>query len=335
MEDDLPQRKGGKVRAEILPPERRSEIARMAAEKRWGTKLPVAEHEGNLVIGETVLPSAVLGDKRRVLISRAILTALGRPWKGTYKRTERPNFIEANNLSPFVSKDLEDVLEPIEYLNTRGQRVLGYRAELLPLVCETYLMAREAGALNARQKPVAKQAEILLRGLSKVGIIGLVDEATGYQQVRERDDLQKIISAYVSPVYLPITERIPIEFFKEMFRVWDWPWPADELTWKGPLGPRYGGKLMRQVIYENLPQGVLEELDRRNPPNKKWQRRRRMQELLTSEIGRPHVEKLIANITMLFRLSDNKAEFWRHYRRAFNKEPPQLELNLTIIGSDA
>ncbi len=277
----------------------------------------------------------VLKDKRRVLISRAILTALGRPWKGTYKRTERPNFIEANNLAEFVTKELEDVLEPVEYVSKRGQRTLGYRAELLPLVCETYVKARNAGVLNARQLPVANQAEILLKALSKVGIIGLVDEATGYQEVRERDELQRILAAYVSPVYLPITERIPIEFFKEMFRVWDWPWPTDGVSWKGPLGPRYAGKLIRQIIYENLPPGVLDELDRKNPPNKKWQRRRRMQELLTSEIGRPHVEKLVANMTLLFRLSDTKADFWRQYRRAFNREPPQLELRLMVEGSDA
>lgn len=327
------QSKGGKVRAEILPPERRKEIARMAAETRWGSNLPRAEHEGDLKIGDLILPSAVLGDKRRVLISKAILTALGRPWKGTYKRTERPNFIEANNLSEFVSKELEDVLEPVEYLNMRGQRVLGYRAELLPLVCETYLKAREAGKLNARQKPVAQQAEILLRGLSKLGIIGLVDEATGYQNVREKEDLQKILAAYISPTYLPLTERIPIDFFKEMFRVWGWQWPANEVSWKGPLGPRYAGKLIRQIIYENLPNGVLEELDKRNPANKNWQRRRRLRELLTSDIGRPHVDKLISNMTLIFSLSDNREDFWRQYKRAFKKEPPQLELDLRIKGS--
>lgn len=33
-------KKGGKARANALSPERRAEIARKAAEKRWGTKPP-------------------------------------------------------------------------------------------------------------------------------------------------------------------------------------------------------------------------------------------------------------------------------------------------------
>ena len=45
---------------------------------------------------------------------------------------------------------------------------------------------------------------------------------------------------------------------------------------------------------ENLPPGVLEQLDKLNPPNAKWQRKSRMSQLLTSDIGHPHVEKLVA-----------------------------------------
>jgi hypothetical protein len=50
-----------------------------------------------------------------------------------------------------------------------------------------------------------------------------------------------------------------------------------------------------------------------------------MTQLLTEGIGHPHVEKLVANMTMLFRLSDNKGDFWRQYERAMGK-PVQLEL---------
>lgn len=49
----------------------------------------------------------------------AAMTALGRPWKGTYKRTGLPNFVDAKNLSPFLNKELMDVLEPVEFINLR------------------------------------------------------------------------------------------------------------------------------------------------------------------------------------------------------------------------
>jgi hypothetical protein len=51
-----------------------------------------------------------------------------------------------------------------------------------------------------------------------------------------------------------------------------------------------------------------------------------MAQLLTTDIGHPHVEKLIAVNTMLFRVSDDKGQFWRNYARAFPKVGAQMEL---------
>lgn len=178
--------KGGIARAKALTPEKRSEIARRAAASRWereGRQVAHATHEGTLVIGNVELPVAVLQDGTRVITSHAMMTALGRPWKGSYRRTELPNFISAPNLIPFITKELADVLEPLPYVShrTRARSVIGYRAELLPLVCDVYLAAREAQRLRPTQLPTARQAEVLVRSLSKVGIVALVDEVTGYQ----------------------------------------------------------------------------------------------------------------------------------------------------------
>ena len=71
------------------------------------------------------------------------MRALGRPWKGTYERTGRPNFLEANNLTPFITSELDDVLEMIEYRTPSGGSKRGYRAEIVPMVCEVYLAARD------------------------------------------------------------------------------------------------------------------------------------------------------------------------------------------------
>ncbi len=60
-------------------------------------------------------------------------------------------------------------------------------------MCEVYLKAREAGALVPSQEHIAVQAGILIRGLATVGVIALVDEATGYQRVREERALATIL----------------------------------------------------------------------------------------------------------------------------------------------
>jgi hypothetical protein len=115
------------------------------------------------------------------------------------------------------------------------------------------------------QVPTALRAEILLRGLQKVAIISLVDEATGYQYQRPKDELRKILEAYISKELLPWTERFPEEFYQEMFRLRNWKFSSLDYTQKGPQGPRYPGKLTKELVYKHLPPGILTELERLNP----------------------------------------------------------------------
>jgi hypothetical protein len=310
---------GGKRRAEILSPEKRKEIAQKAAAVRWS--LPRATHEGDLEIpGVVSLRVANLDDGRRVLMSAAFLSALGRPWKGTYKRTERPNFIDARNLDGFISKELEDVLEPVEYINSRGQTVTGYRAELLPLVCDVYLRARAANKLTPGQESVAKFAEVLVRGLATTGIISLVDDATGYTRLRARDELQTILAAYISAELLPWAKRFPDTFYEELHRVRGWQYRPGNHARNG-----YVGKLTKALIYDPLPPGVIDELERKNPYDPAKRRRRHLHhQLLASDIGHPHLEKQIVSVTTLLRISDNWNEFTRHFTKAFPPGPGDL-----------
>lgn len=336
---DSIQSKGGHARAEKLSQEDRSRIASEAARARWSAteELPEATHIGKVRIGATEIPCAVLDTGVRVLTEHGITTALGSR-SGASKRVKRasaeegpavPIFIAPQNIQEFITDELRDgLLKPITYRFGK-QAFVGYDARVLRAICEVWLNARRERRLQEQQLDRAYKAELLIRGLADVGIVALVDEATGYQQKREHDELQRILSAYIAPSLLPWTEKFPRDFFREMFRVFGWPWPASKGgAYQGPIGPRYAGKLIKQIVYGNLPEGVLEELERRNPHNEKWQRKNRMSQLLSFEIGHPHVEKIVAVITTLFEISDSKEEFWRHYRRKFNKGPEQLELEL-------
>lgn len=332
---------GGKARAKKLSAKERSQIASKAALAKWEPNLPpgvelkkaIAEAD-DLKIGEMIVSCAVLEDGTRVLSERGLGRAFGRSRGGRdwvnrdrFDGGQLPFFLATKKLKPFIDNDLGLAgYERIPYRTMRGNVAYGTRAELLPNICEVWLKARETTQLNRWQMEIARRADLLMRGLANVAIIALIDEATGYQKRRPRDELQKILAAYISPTLLPWTERFPIEFFKEMFRVYGWPWPFKEGDYRGPLGPRYAGKLIKTIIFENLPPGVLEELDRRNPPDAKWQRRNRMAQLLTEGVGHPHIEKLVAVNTALFKAADNKHQFWRAYRRNFPKAGDQLEL---------
>lgn len=281
-------------------------------------KILKATHEGPLTIGDLEIDSAVLEDGTRVLNSKGFLKALGRPWKGS-SRTELPNFLGAKNLMSFVSDKLTLDLIPIEYKNKKGMTVKGFKAELIPLVCDVYLKARETGALSKTQEAIAQKAEILVRSLSKIGIVALVDEATGYQYQRDKDELHRILEAYISEEFLPWTKRFPDEFYENLFRLKGWSY--------NPLSvkrPRIVGKLTNELVYEKLPEGVLEELKRKTPKSPKGHYTKRFYQSLTENIGNPHLGKHLASVITLMKISPNWRKFKGYFIRAFGG---QIELD--------
>lgn len=110
-----------------------------------------------------------------------------------------------------------------------------------------------------------------------------------------------------------------------MFRLKAWPYPPFGV--KGaPKGPRYAGKLTKELIYKKLPPPVIHELESKNPPDEKWQRKYKHHQWLTNNIGNPHLEKQVAVVTTLMRISPNWSTFKRNFSRAFPSGPEQSEM---------
>jgi hypothetical protein len=280
----------------------------------------VATHSGTLKIGDREINCAVLEDGTRVVSQATLLTALGRARRA--KHAAGGAVLFASNLVPFVSPALEESLrDAIQYTMPSGGKAVGYRAELLPAVCEVYLDASHAGKLLASQEPALRAAEILLRGLARVGVTALVDEATGYQEVRARHELQKILEAYVQAELRPWVRAFPDEFFREIYRLQGWDYKAGTSK-RTP----YVGKLVNRYVYEQLPAGVLDELRRANPKNERGHRPRKHHQHLTADTGNTHLDRQISTVTTLMRISDNKHQFETLFERAFPPIAPRLPL---------
>lgn len=199
---------GGKARAQSMSPEARKESARSAALARWekasiNSIFPRETHGGVLRIGELEIPCGVLSNGLRVLSTRGVSRAMGSTRTGTKGDSDGapqlPNFLASDGVKPFISAELLARLQaPVIYHPKHGGRTAyGYEARILPDVCEVILDAKVAGTLKESQGKLADAALILIRALAKVGIIALVDEATGYQADRARDELQLILESYV------------------------------------------------------------------------------------------------------------------------------------------
>lgn len=112
--------------------QQRTEIARKAARAKWDNSLPQATHEGDLQIGGTSIPSAVLADGRRVLTQSGVMRSLGRARQAKGRQYYKgdvnlPAFLTAQNLKPFISKDLEVTSSQIEFRTVRGTKAFGCR----------------------------------------------------------------------------------------------------------------------------------------------------------------------------------------------------------------
>lgn len=319
---------GGYARAEALTKKERKEIAQKAAAARWAESTPVATHEGLLRIGALELPVAVLNDGRRVLSGAAMLTALGRPYKGSYKRTELPSFLDAANLKPFISSELRSVLNSIEYRGKRGV-LIGYVAEMLPLVCDVYLSAREAGAIRGLQAPVAKQAEILVRTLSKVGIAALVDEATGYQSIRPQDALQKYLELLIRKELAAWVKKFPDEFYENIYKLKGWQWP-------GMTKNRYSvvAHYTRDLVYERMAPGLLKKLEEKTPKNDKGRRTGLLKDWLSEDVGDPMLAQHLHSLIMFQRLALSSGYGWKRFVNMVDQVLPKKDTTMFLPLTD-
>src|SRR4029434_4707978 len=124
------------------------------------------------------------------------------------------------------------------------------------------------GVLHEKQEPIAKRCDILLRGLHVVGIVALIDEATGFQVVRTRDALQVILRTFISEELVKWAKTFPDEFYTELFRLRGI--QRSEFTSKRPL---YIGHITNDIIYDRLAPEVRKELQALTPRDKKGRRK--------------------------------------------------------------
>lgn len=283
-------------------------------------------HEGVLDLNDFEIPCYVLEDGTRILSGRSMQSALkmvdevedGKQTAGT--RLNR--YLEQKSLNPFIYKDKKkDHFEPIECY--RGeQKINGYEATVLADICEAFLQARNEINLSTRQQIIAEQCETLMRSFAKVGIIALVDEATGYQYERERQELQKILKKYISEDLLPWQKRFPDEFYKEIFRLNGWGY---FMSGNIDIQNRPGviGYWTKKYVYSVLPPGVLETLLDVTPKTSKGNRQHRLHQRLTKEDGIEHLQKVLVSVITLMNISEE----WKEFEKLWNKKYGQQELN--------
>ncbi|MBD9607289.1 MULTISPECIES: P63C domain-containing protein [Pseudomonas] len=302
--------KGGEARAKSLTAERRQEIARNAAlAKAEIAKLPRATHgssEHPLKIGDAEISCYVLDNGTRVLSQRGLISGLGMSRGTSTQGGDRMvTFLDSKGVKPFVSEGLMAAIkEPIRFLSgtTGGVVTFGYPATVLADICEAVLAARKSDALHYQQAHIAAQCEILVRGFARIGIIALVDEATGYQKDRAKDALAQILEAFVAKELQPYVRTFPAEYYEQLFRLRGLQYPPENAKYR----PQYFGTLTNDIVYKRLAPSLLTELKNQNA---KAEKKGKLFQRLTPDMGHPKLREHLASSVTIMKLSRDYQDF--------------------------
>lgn len=227
-------------------------------------KRPKALYSGKLPIGGKELNCYVLDDEKntRILSATMIFEAFGKARRGANDRLEIdgirvPPFLASQSLEPYINEDVLYWATPVQF-SDGGTLKSGYRAELLAKMCEIYLQARRDGNLKPNQMETAKMAEILQGSFATVGLIALIDEATGFQQNRKSDALRILLNTYLADGIKKWIKEFPDDFFLELDRLYG------NQNIMANKRPQYYGHFINKYVYEPIEHGKINpELQKR------------------------------------------------------------------------
>lgn len=307
MVEPIGRAKGGVARMKAMTKEKRVDQGKKAAMARWSGEIKRATHGSSdhpLCIGDINIPCYVLEGGMRVLSQRGLQTGIGMSISGgSFGEQRMAGFIEGIGQKGVDIKDLSSrIRNPIRFGLPEGGRSFGFEATILADICEVVLAARRAGVLLHQQMHIAERCEILIRGFARVGIIALVDEATGYQNDRARDALSKILEAFIAKELQPYVETFPADYYKYMFKLRGLDFPEGSVK-----RPQYFGILTNDIVYKRLAPNVLEELKRLKSEN--GRNREKLFQRLTSNIGYPKLREHLGSVVAIMKLSKNWHDF--------------------------
>jgi hypothetical protein len=314
VDDDSGRGRGGKARwAGMTAEEKTAQSKKALAAKAAQKNLPRAEFFGTLPFGEN-LQCFVLNDGRRVISGRGMTEAIGMKGRGPgVVRIAEHKLIQASGNVKLINA----IQNPIKFIgkSPKGDNEAsdGFEAEVLGEVCEALLQARDNNMLVTEQDyRYAQYADTLMRGFARVGLVALIDEVTGYQKFRERDDLVKLLESFVTQELRAWVPTFPPEFYERLYKLYNIPWPPT----KGNARPQYFGHITNNVVYDRLAPALRPAL---KAAANKAEKKARMHQFLTEEVGHPALRAHLSSIITLLRISKTPDEFFAYVDEAFPK----------------
>ena len=272
--------------------------------------LPLGVFPGTIQVGDEDLKCYVLDDGRRV-ISRVGATEFLTKQLGN---GDLEGYLRSQRVEPFLPPRWQDELIDFGLPGVTHKRVAGLRAETFLDVCRGLMIARDEGTLTEIQSDMARRASAFVIACSKIGLIALIDEATGYQYERSEDALQFKLKLFLEEEMRAWEKTFPDELWVEFGRLTGW-------TGGVSSRPKYWGKLVMELIYGYLDEDVARWLKANAPRPRSGQN---YHQWLSSQYG---LKKLTEHIWLVIGVASTcqtMSELREQMAFKFDKVPIQL-----------
>ena len=331
----LGAKKGGIARSNVLTPAERSEIARNAVRTRWAKEgklknnqtersiqqdeqqiiekktdsaVPYSMFRGTLKIGSLELECHVLNDFRRVFTQREVVRVLS----GGRESGNLGAYFDRN---PLINKKVFLGAAFQFKVPTNPTLANAYEATLLVDICDKYLEAWDKGLLRPSQKKLVDQAGIVIRSCAKVGIIALIDEATGYQVHRAKNALQLKLQAFIADEMQEWARMFPEEFWFELARL-------EGIRYSPRSRPLRWGRYVMMFVYDAIDKDVGKALREKNPNPHFLQNHHQW----LKQFGRDKVNNQIQRVITVMKLCNGMDDFRKKFAKVFDRAGYQFDL---------
>ncbi|NTX09054.1 P63C domain-containing protein [Myxococcus sp. CA040A] len=267
-----------------------------------------------------------MSDETRVFSQAGMIEALGMVRGGSSGTggTRLSRFVAQNRIKPYLSGRL--AVGPFSPISFRpkggGPEVLGYDATLLAEIASAIVRAAVRGALHKKQHHIGERAAHLLDAFAKLGVIGTVDEATGYQKERAADAMQRKLDAYLSGDMREWGKMFPDDFWEEMARL-------EGLDEAPKVRPLRWGKYVMAFIYDAMDKDVGNKLREINP-NPRF---RKNHHQWLAEYGKDRLVKHLWQVIGVMKTCHSMWDFRGRFAHVFKNAPLQLDWTDQLRGA--
>lgn len=185
----------------------------------------------------------------------------------------------------------------------RGGQYAAFLAEFSPKSSETevaleVVRADSTGRLHHKRKHLVPRCFAIIQALSKVGEVALIDEATGYEDDRAPEYLQRLFDLLLRDSAQIWQRRFDHEYYDALLGLWGREYDGHKTN-----PPQIIGQITDKWVYKIcFPDGLCEELKSRKSPSEK------MRQWLTDG-GQAKLGGQILAVTAIARSAENYTDF--------------------------